>query len=86
MPGIRPGCRCSVVLTFVLSLVGLSHRCYTGSRRGAAGLSSGPCRAQPRLVQWIIEYHIRQDGDFQLLFRPAVLFGEFEFLWRSQIF
>lgn len=65
---------------------GTLTRCHTGSHRGAAGLCSGPCRAQPRLVQWVIEYHIRQDGDFQLLFRPAVLFGEFEFLWRSQIF
>lgn len=87
MPSIPPGCRCSVILTLVLYWWdSLLHRCYTRSHRGAAGLSSGPCRAQPRLVQWTIEYHIRQDGDFQLLFRPAVLFGEFEFLWRSQIF
>lgn len=84
MPSIPPGCRCSVILTLVLYWWdSLLHRCYTGSHRGAAGLSSGPCRAQPRLVQWTIEYHIRQDGDFQLLFRPAVLFGEFE-LWREQ--
>lgn len=52
----------------------------------AAGLSLGPCRAQLRLVQWTVEHHIRQNGDFQLLFRPAVLFGKFEFLRRSQIF
>lgn len=61
----------------------LPHTVVTPESPGAAGLSSGPCRAQPRLVQWAIEHHIRQDGDFQLLFRPAVLFGEFE-LWREQ--
>lgn len=64
----------------------LLRSCYTGSHRGAAGLSLGPCRAQLRLVQWTVEHHVGQNGDFQLLFRPAVLFGKFEFLWRSQIF
>lgn len=57
--------------------------CYAGSHQGATGLSLSPCRAQPKLVQRTIEHHVRQNGDFQLLFRPAVLFGKFE-LWREQ--
>lgn len=81
---LPPGC--AVILTLVLFLVGLSHSCSIGNHRGAAGLSLGPCRAQPRLVQGTVEHHVGQDGDFQLLFGPVVLFGKFEFLWRSQVF
>lgn len=48
--------------------------------------SRGPNGVQPRLMQWVVEHHVGKDGDFQLLFRPAVLFRQFEFFWRSQIF
>lgn len=77
---VRRGCAGrEVILTCVLLFVGISFtQLFTGSHRGAAGLSLGPCRAQPRLVQRTIEHHVGQNGDFQLLFRPAVLFGKFE--------
>lgn len=53
---------------------------------GAAGCTLGLHGAQPTLVQRTVEHHVREDGDFQLLFRPAVLFRQFELFWRSQIF
>jgi hypothetical protein len=49
---------------------------------GSSWSPLGPCRAQLRLVQWTVEHHVREDGDFELLFRPAVLFGKFE-LWKE---
>jgi hypothetical protein len=38
----------------------------------------GPCRAQPRLVQWTVEHHVGENGHFEFLLRPAVLFGKFK--------
>lgn len=78
---------CTVVLTLVLLFVGISlmQLLYRKSLE-SSWAPLGPCRAQPRLVQRTVEHHIWEDGDFELLFRPAVLFGKFEFFWRSQIF
>ena len=34
-------------------------------------------------MQRAVKDHVGEDGDFELLFWPAVLFGKFE-LWRGQ--
>ena len=66
--GLRPvrgipagyGCSgCVVILTLVLLFVGVSFtQLLHWSHRGAAGLSLGPCRAQPRLVQRTVKDHV----------------------------
>lgn len=51
---------CVVILTLVLLFVGVSFtQLLHWSHRGAAGLSLGPCRAQPRLVQRTVKHHVR---------------------------
>lgn len=74
----------AVTLTLVLLFVGVSSQAVTLKSLGTTELLSAP--AGPRLVQWTVEHHVGEDGYFELLFRPAVLFGKFKFFWRSQIF